>query len=653
MILSSSEWSARSWEEAAQQVVDHNRELYEETVYMPIWIGTYNVNGKRESGLMLSHWLKCGWTAEEEAPSIWVIALQEMIDLSATNVLKDAVADTLSRSACEEWTNEIQRAFVYLQSLRQDCFKKNGLPRLIAKEYMCGLAIMVFTSLPTGVETLKEIATARIPTGAVGGRLGNKGACATRMKLIDSSVCFVGAHLSAHRTDVESRNADYATIAAKKCFRRDRFGTVLSSDRVGGASECNGSPGGGTLARPQSANSALAFPPLQSVNDPYADLGIESFGILDHDIVFFFGDLNYRIVKSTPDKEVHYLIQADLNRLLLLDQLRLEMYAHRVLSGFIEPQIQFPPTYKYVAGTVLYEHQSIPEGERNASGKKIRCPAWCDRIMYRVCPRGARPIANGHSDLGESVECVLYDRADDRLRVSDHRPVHAFFKTRLRRINSERQALACARIADAVMNNRPCSRVIKASSGTFLTAPAAFPPKKSTSDFSTTPGHLIFGADNTSKPSHKEDIALDTSPLDPPYVVLRAGTPCQVHLTSSRSFVFSNLPSWLHLDPVKGDKGHVIICAEARLDTATKAMIHEHGGKLGASAQLVIDDRTYLVPILLTASPDWGNEGGRILPPRIAPVPVSRPEPPSPPSKTASSARGTSALGNYTATMSF
>ena len=72
-----------------------------------IFCGTYNVNGKREKALALSWWLMQGWTTS--APHLFVITLQEMIDLSAANVVKETIADTRSKQAAEDWAAELRR----------------------------------------------------------------------------------------------------------------------------------------------------------------------------------------------------------------------------------------------------------------------------------------------------------------------------------------------------------------------------------------------------------------------------------------------------------------------------------------------------------------------------------------------------------------
>lgn len=371
-----------------------------------VWCGTYNVNGKKEKALPLSWWLMCGWEDGSPAPDLFVISLQEMIDLSAANVVKEAVADTTSSAAAEEWAREFGRAFAYVGAKRPTAFPF-APPALVAEAHMVGVALFVFAALPPGVDAAGP-QTARIPTGAVGGRLGNKGACVARFDLKSSSLCFVGAHLSAHRGDVAGRNADYGAIVSAECFRRD----------------CGAPATAGGGARPSEPANALRA----------------TFGVLDHDLVFFLGDLNYRIDAALRDDAVRYLARSNLRKLLLSDQLGAERRAGRSFDrGFLEAPVAFLPTYKYVTGSALYDYEAVDEG--NDKGKKVRCPAWCDRVLWRTAPSGPRP---DDPALTEAATCVAYDRADDRLCVSDHRAVYALFDVRYRDVDGDGRVRAGA-----------------------------------------------------------------------------------------------------------------------------------------------------------------------------------------------------------------
>jgi hypothetical protein len=49
----------------------------------------------------------------------------------------------------------------------------------------------------------------------------------------------------------------------------------------------------------------------------------------------------------------------------------------RIFQGFTEGKITFKPTYRYLVGTDQYDRK--PEG-------KMRCPSWCDRILFKLNP---------------------------------------------------------------------------------------------------------------------------------------------------------------------------------------------------------------------------------------------------------------------------
>lgn len=102
-----------------------------------------------------------------------------------------------------------------------------------------------------------------VKTG-LGGYHGNKGAVVTRFLLEDTPFCFVNCHLAAHQNQISARNNDISQILKDCSF------TALARK---GAWERGGD---GSL-------------------------------ILDHEIVFWSGDLNYRI--DLPRKETLIAIE--------------------------------------------------------------------------------------------------------------------------------------------------------------------------------------------------------------------------------------------------------------------------------------------------------------------------------------------------------
>jgi phosphatidylinositol-bisphosphatase len=91
-----------------------------------------------------------------------------------------------------------------------------------------------------------------------------------------------------------------------------------------------------------------------------------------------------------------------LEQLRTLDQLNNERAKGTVFNGFQEAPLTFRPTYKYQPGTDVYEQR--PD-------KKLRAPAWCDRILWMAQePKHVQQLSYGRS---ETPNC------------SDHKPVYS------------------------------------------------------------------------------------------------------------------------------------------------------------------------------------------------------------------------------------
>ncbi|KAK8925997.1 Type I inositol 1,4,5-trisphosphate 5-phosphatase CVP2 [Platanthera zijinensis] len=120
--------------------------------------------------------------------------------------------------------------------------------------------------------------------------------------------------------------------------------------------------------------------------------------------IVWLGDLNYRLeAASSWDETLELLHEKDWKALLERDQLKGEQRGGRVLAGWEEGIINFPPTYKYLANSDSYAIRLAK------SGGKRRAPAWCDRILWQ----------------GKGMKQQWYRRGESRF--SDHRPVYALF----------------------------------------------------------------------------------------------------------------------------------------------------------------------------------------------------------------------------------
>ena len=161
-----------------------------------------------------------------------------------------------------------------------------------------------------------------VGTGIMG-KLGNKGGVAVRFNFHNTSICFVNTHLAAHMTEVERRNQDYQDICNRMIFQN--------------------------------------FIPAKTIKD--------------HDMIYWVGDLNYRI----EDRDgmdagvVKNIIKAGkIEQLFAYDQFKEQKYQRKIFDGFNEGHITFPPTYKFDPGTDDWD-----------TSEKARSPAWTDRILWK------------------------------------------------------------------------------------------------------------------------------------------------------------------------------------------------------------------------------------------------------------------------------
>ncbi|KAF3695774.1 Phosphatidylinositol 4,5-bisphosphate 5-phosphatase A [Channa argus] len=237
---------------------------------------------------------------------------------------------------------------------------------LVTSQRMQGLLLLVFAKY-FHLPFLRGVQTETTRTG-LGGYWGNKGGVSARMSVFGHTICFLNCHLPAHMENSDQRMEDFESILQQQQFE-----------------------------------------------------GQTATGVLDHDLVFWFGDLNFRI----DDLDMQVVKSAiDNNKFSILwekDQLNMAKDNETVLEGFQEGPLKFPPTYKFDIGTNTYD----------TSGKK-RKPAWTDRILW--CLRATAPpsVSAGKpgsvSGLtsGTKVTQHCY-RSHMEYTVSDHKPVSSIF----------------------------------------------------------------------------------------------------------------------------------------------------------------------------------------------------------------------------------
>eukprot|EP00545_Synedropsis_sp_CCMP1620_P006920 CAMPEP_0119015632 /NCGR_PEP_ID=MMETSP1176-20130426/11335_1 /TAXON_ID=265551 /ORGANISM="Synedropsis recta cf, Strain CCMP1620" /LENGTH=725 /DNA_ID=CAMNT_0006968941 /DNA_START=52 /DNA_END=2225 /DNA_ORIENTATION=+ len=325
------------------------------------FLGTWNVNakGKEES---LDEFLTKDWGPNQEyPPDIVCVGLQEMVDLNAVNV----TVETKSQQRSQFWVERIR------STLNQPKYTRNDPSRgytFLTQRYLVGLLICVFVRNPHKAR-VKYVQSDSVGVGVMG-MLGNKGGVSLRLQFYDSTLCVICAHLAAHRENVAGRNADFWNVYAKTSFDigEEAIREVIRS---------------GSLSQWATGSSSV--------------------GVQDHDLVFWIGDLNYRIDESMPtDKVLELSEKDDFDELRSLDQLNNERAKGHAFTGFDEGRLNFRPTYKYQPGTDVYEQR--PD-------KKLRAPAWCDRILWMA-------------QEPNHVQQLSYDRSETP-NCSDHKPVYS------------------------------------------------------------------------------------------------------------------------------------------------------------------------------------------------------------------------------------
>lgn len=212
---------------------------------------------------------------------------------------------------------------------------------------------------------LRQVETEYTRTG-LGGIWGNKGAVSIRLNVYGCSICLVNAHLAAHDHMLEERINDYEKIVQEHKFH------VKTKE-----------------------------------------------AIFDHDYVFWFGDLNFRLTgeATTSAEEIRAMVAKDeLKKLIEKDQLLLVRREGRAFQNLQERLPQFPPTFKFEHGSNDYDMK--------------RRPAWTDRILYAM-------KENNYRNVKLTVEQTSY-KSHPSYNISDHKPVSSEFTIKVYEDTTER-----------------------------------------------------------------------------------------------------------------------------------------------------------------------------------------------------------------------
>ncbi|CAE7097786.1 unnamed protein product, partial [Rhizoctonia solani] len=200
---------------------------------------------------------------------------------------------------------------------------------LVAKERLMGIYLAVYVHRETR-SLVRGFSKSSVTAGLIGGRLGNKGGVGISLNIAGSSFLFVNAHLAAHEGRQAMRIENMEKIQAE--LKLDSFGDNLH--------------------------------PRKPIPDLTKTDITDAF-----DYTFIFGDLNFRLNVSRLHAD--WLIsRQEYHRAQEFDELRSNMRSGKIFPGFDEPEISFPPTFKYDVPKSRHHTRKYKEG-REKSGKVV------------------------------------------------------------------------------------------------------------------------------------------------------------------------------------------------------------------------------------------------------------------------------------------
>lgn len=385
--------------EAVEQLVCRAGEMTSPNT-IKIFVGTWNVNGGKNMHNVAFR--------NQENMADWIFPGGTLVSVESMDEAPEIVAIGVEELVDLNASN-LMKASTTNQRLWNEGIRRvlheRGSYILLVVEQLVGVCLFVFVR-PHLAPYIKDFAVSSVKTG-MGGATGNKGSVAFRMVVHSTSFCFVCSHFAAGQNEVRDRNEDFTTA-----LRR------------------------------------IKFPQGRDVDS--------------HDVVFWFGDFNYRINLS-GDEVKRAVYSNDLERLWASDQLLQQRAQGLAFDGFQEGTLSFPPTYKYDTFSDDYD-----------TSEKCRVPAWTDRILWK---ERRNP---------QDTKLIRYFRSE--LKTSDHRPVGALFAVNSYRVDETR----CLSLVEDIVASLgpPDSTIICSTEGAQRFPVALFP--KIAAKLKEIPAHICL-----------------------------------------------------------------------------------------------------------------------------------------------------------------
>ena len=267
------------------------------------------------------------------------------------------IQEVIELNAGSILSSDNSRSTAWTKLLENNLNSRGESYSLLRTESMASMSLFLFVNNKK-VHNVSEVYGSSKKTG-LGGMAANKGACAVRFEYGLTPIVMVTSHLAAGANALLERLNDFMTIMQGLIFTRN-------------------------------------------------------ITIQDHEHIFWFGDLNYRI--SMSNERCRYLIEnGAFDELIANDQLREERANKAAFHDFNEGAIKFYPTYKFDKGTNQYD-----------TSEKQRTPSWTDRILFTCTQRR------------DQIKQLFYSSCMD-IDFSDHKPVYSKFECPVRFVNEKKK----------------------------------------------------------------------------------------------------------------------------------------------------------------------------------------------------------------------
>lgn len=184
-----------------QQALPQYESKFTTVEKITILSGTFNLAGANRND-SLTEWLfpRAGFS-----PDVFVVGFQEVVELNASNILKN------DGSAGDYWKGEV------VKTVEQNS-KSNYV--LMRYEYMSSILIMLLVK-ESLVPKVTQVEGKCKKTG-LGGMTANKGSVVIRLNIGSTSFCFVCSHLASGTSNAEERNSDFISCYNGIKFSRNR-----------------------------------------------------------------------------------------------------------------------------------------------------------------------------------------------------------------------------------------------------------------------------------------------------------------------------------------------------------------------------------------------------------------------------------------------